>query len=201
MWDTRDRDITSAFRTSMASKRSRYLAIPCALSQSVEHPITIIDRKWMEVGQKWETLIDGINTYSKLEEHGVFILLFYSSIPQRANTTNSRTSSWVLPSPISPSIRCQIDLSHIIKTKYNLSMMASVNRPSLERHLDDSWTMTQDKVALLWKGNDPDLDMPVKMHTITSDLGYWKFRAQIDFEGPLEWEKRGHYRNLPWIHS
>jgi hypothetical protein len=46
--------------------------------------------------------------------------------------------------------------------------------------------MTQDKVALLWKGNDPDLDMPVKMHTITSDLGYWQFRAQIDIEGPLK---------------
>lgn len=39
----------------------------------MEHPTMITGRKWMEVGQKRETLIDGTNGYSKLEEHGVFI--------------------------------------------------------------------------------------------------------------------------------
>jgi hypothetical protein len=47
----------------------------------------------MEVGQKWETLIDGMNRYNKLEEYGVFTIYFYYFVTPRANTTNSRTSS------------------------------------------------------------------------------------------------------------
>lgn len=51
----------------------------------------------------------------------------------------------------------------------------NVNCPSLERLRDDSWSMTQDKAALLWRANGQDLDMPVKctwqQH---SELTHWR---------------------------
>jgi hypothetical protein len=72
--------------------------------------------------------------------------------PSEIPITNSRTSSWFVYRIIK------------ILNKCHLSMMESVNRPSLERHLDDSWSTTQDKVALPAKANGPDLDMPVNIN-------------------------------------